>query len=300
VAEGADARQLAVGALGHARSLLLLKSAPDAERLLDVAVEDMALLTEQAGRFSSGALLRAMDLLGKSLTEMRNVPNHRLLLELALVRAAAPDTDPSANGLLGRIERLERRMGIEQSQAPEPAPAPEGAASPPTTRARPAAAPAPASAPAPAEAPTEAADQTPAAAPPPVVSSDHVGLNHVKDAWGAILKEVKQRSKKVWGLLSPSHPLQLEDDVLLVEVQSDFHQSTMALERNSELLAESVHAALGIRPGLRFAARPPAGAAPAQEEAADYADAVPVAEVHDPVELVKKGFGAEVVEEREA
>jgi DNA polymerase III subunit gamma/tau len=293
VAEGADARQLAVGALGHARSLLLLKTAPDAERLLDVTVEDIPLLVEQAGRLSSGALLRTMDLLGKSLTEMRNVPNHRLLLELALVRAAAPETDPSANGLLGRIERLERRMGIEQSPAPEPAA--ESVAPPGPARAE---TPPPSSAPTPAEA-VAAPEPAPVAAPA-AVAADHVGLNHVKDAWGAILKEVKGRSKKVWGLLSPSRPLQLEDDVLVVEVQSDFHVSTMGIDRNRELLADSVHAALGIKPGLAFSARPPAGAAPPQEDAVDLAEAVPVADAHDPVELVKKGFGAEVVEEREA
>src|SRR5918992_2657177 len=122
VAQGIDFRQLAFEAMGHARSLLLLKSSPDAEELLDVAIEDRARLVAQAETFSGGTLLRTMDLIGKAITEMRNAPNHRLLLEVALIRSAAPDTDPSAMGLLGRIERLERRIGIDppQRQAGEP------------------------------------------------------------------------------------------------------------------------------------------------------------------------------------
>jgi DNA polymerase-3 subunit gamma/tau len=285
VAEGADARQLAVGALGHARSLLLLKTAPGADELLDVAPEDVARLGDQSERFSAGALLRAMDLLGKSLTEMRNVPNHRLLLELALVRAAAPETDPSANGLLGRIERLERRVGIEVAPEvlEEAPPAPQKVV---PSAERPAAPVAPAAAP-------------PAASPPPPMGADHIGLNHVKDAWHAILREVNKRSKKVWGLLNPSQPLRLDEGVLVVEVQSEFHQSTMDLERNQELLGDAVHAALGIRPRLSFAARRAAPPASGADEHVDLGEAVSVGEEHDPVELVKKGFAAEVVEERE-
>jgi DNA polymerase III subunit gamma/tau len=94
VAQGADARELGRGALEHARSLLLLKTAPDAENLLDAPEVDRPALAAQAGRFSVGGLLRAVDLMAKALTDMREAPNHRLLLEVALVRAAAPRTDP--------------------------------------------------------------------------------------------------------------------------------------------------------------------------------------------------------------
>src|ERR687891_280777 len=124
VAEGADVRQLARGALKHARTLLLLRTAPDAGDLLDVASEDRSVLATQAERFTPAALLRTVDLLAKSLTEMRETPNHRLLFEVALVRAASPETDPSATGLLGRIERIERRLGIEGATPAAEAPAP--------------------------------------------------------------------------------------------------------------------------------------------------------------------------------
>src|ERR671915_288793 len=53
VGEGAVARQLAIGVLGHARALLLLKTAPEAEFLLDADPEDVPQLSDQARRFST-------------------------------------------------------------------------------------------------------------------------------------------------------------------------------------------------------------------------------------------------------
>jgi hypothetical protein len=100
-------------------------------------------------------------------------------------------------------------------------------------------------------------------------------------------------------LLNPARPLRLDGDVLVVEVQSEFHRSTMSQERNRALLADAIDATLGIRPGLSFeAARSTPGAAP---DVADLADTTPLqAAAHDPVELVKQGFGAEVVEETDS
>ncbi|MGI8775335.1 MAG: DNA polymerase III subunit gamma/tau [Actinomycetota bacterium] len=355
ISQGADARQLALGALGHARSLLLLLAAPDAGGLLDVAAEDVPKLEAQATRFSPETLLRVMDLAGKAVTEMRTAPNHRLLLEVALIRAAAPATDPSASGLLGRIERLERRIGIAEGSAPASSPqtAPGAPASTPapapatTTRSRPAAA-AKAAAPAVTEAPKSvkdapaparkdapkpandtpqpaASDQNSAAsqlaasqpateeAPAPAVPAG-IGLAHIKDAWSATITEVGSQSKRIQGLLNPSRPLSFDGTTLLVEVQAPYHQDEMTADRNRAVLEEALYSALGIRPALTFAARgvepaaadatagatsPEAASTPAEEEIPDIEETTPVEDSeHDPIELVKRGLGGEVVEER--
>ena len=120
-------------------------------------------------------------------------------------------------------------------------------------------------------------------------------------------------SKRIGGYLNPSRPVRLDDQGLLVEVQATFHESTMSEERNRAVLAEALHSALGVRPALSFVARgsgpdepseapQPTAAQPAQveeDEPADIEDTTPVeGGEHDPIELVKKGLGAEVVEER--
>ncbi|HEX2058759.1 MAG TPA: DNA polymerase III subunit gamma/tau [Actinomycetota bacterium] len=312
VEAGADIRQLTFAALNHARSLLLVKAAPEADTLLDVSADDSARLRTQAESFTPGSLLRAIDLLGKAIVDMRNAPNHRLLLEVALVRAAAPETDPAATGLLGRIERLERRLGIDgpgaapaeppvgapepaRRRQPQPAPAAERTPAPRESWGEPASA---AAAPAPADEPAPVPE-----APAAAAASADVGLGHIRDAWDATLQEVKRKSRRIGAFLYPSHPVRFEDGTLVVEVQSDFHKEAMTDEKNRSALADAIHAALGVRPPLRFVARgareepAPAGdPAPAIEE---YADATAVdAPEHDPVELIKKGFAAEVVEDR--
>lgn len=329
VSQGADIRQLALNVVEHARSLLLLKTAPNADGLLQESEEDIALLNTQAERFTAPTLLRVLDLVSKAVTEMRNSPEHRLLLEIAVVRAAAPETDPSALGLLGRIERLERRMGIDapagaaatpaspspQQAAPQaaapreaaphqpPAQAPAPQATRPASESPPSGIPAPqevTQAPVPAEeVPAPAASpQAPASPAAGSAPSAEIGLAHIKDAWAATLKEVNKSSKRVWGLLSPSRPVGFDGTKLQVEVQSDFHQSSMSDARNKEVLQSALHAALGIRATLEFVSRSAHSQAPTHsEEQEDVVSAAPV-EGQDPVELVKKGLGAEVIEER--
>jgi DNA polymerase-3 subunit gamma/tau len=357
IAQGSDARQLAKNALTHARSLLLLVTAPEAEDLLDVSIEDQSKLVVQAKSFSASTLLRAIELISDALAEMRNTPDHRLLLEVALVRAAAPETDPGATGLLGRIERLERRIGIEGAEGPPAADpfaprraAPDPVSSPPPSAsvdkrpARPPASPSSASKGAarsgagPGSGTSEAGKaqagreiqagretQTAVPASTAMPDSGTVGLGHVKGAWDATVVEVNRRSKRVGAFLNPSRPLQFEDDRLVVEVQSKFHATEMAADKNRQLFADALHAALGIKPEVVFMAR---GETPADqvEAGTDRAGTVekpgeqapstktkpnqsssatdefvdePLADIdEDPIELVKKGFAAQVVEEK--
>jgi DNA polymerase-3 subunit gamma/tau len=300
VSQGADVRQLAAGALRHARSLLLLLTAPDADHLLEVPDEERPVLAVQAERFTPAALLRAVDLIAKALTDMREMPNHRLLFEVALVRAAAPATDPSSRGLLGRIERIERRMGIDQGAAEAPAaetpkttPATETPAEQiPTPDTSAAESPAPESPAATPAAETPAA--TPAAETP--AAPGEVGFGHIKDAWPATLRAVNKHSRRVGAYLNPSRPVSFEGDNLVVEVQSEFHASQMATEANRTIFLDGLHSALGIRPRVSFAAQGVETPPPQPESSEEVADEP--AEAHDPIELVKQGFGAEIVEER--
>jgi DNA polymerase-3 subunit gamma/tau len=318
ISQGADVRQLALGTLAHARALMLLKTAPQAEDLLDVHAEDRQRLAEQAARFRIGGLLRLLELVGKAITEMRNAPNHRLFLEVALTRSASPETDLTPEGLVGRIERLERRIGLEESSASAPPPRADRSPEPKQEPARVQEATVTPEARVeevlPQEPETEQVTETVVAGQPAASSVDHLGLGHIKDAWPSAMKEVAQRSKRVAAFLKPSQPVAYDSDGLVVEVQSEFHAGQMAQEANSLILSDALYAALGLKPFLRFAER---GAEPLDSEAGSqtsdeassgsesetsgsYADAAEAVDVdHDPVELLKKGLDAEVVREVE-
>ncbi len=297
--EGTDPRQLAISVLDHARSLLVVKTVPEGATFLEVPSEEASRLQAQAEAFSTSSLTVLMELVTDAWAEMRNVTNHRLLLEIALVRATEPTADWTATGLLGRIERLERRFGLE-AEAPTVAPSPARAsASPPAAKER-----APKTAP---RATTQTAPPTvdtpveSPPAPPPTAdtgSDAGLGLAHVRDAWSATTGEVNKRSRRVGAFLNPSEPVSYDGESLTVEVQSEFHASAMSDERSRSALGEALYAALGIRPALNFTARGAAPAAPVEEHAVVDTDETVEVAGEDPVELIKRGLGAEVVENK--
>ena len=73
-----------------------------------------------AALMSPAAMTRAMETLGVSLVEMRQAPDPRVDLEVALVRLCRPDADRSLDALSARVEQLERQLA---GDAPIAAPA---------------------------------------------------------------------------------------------------------------------------------------------------------------------------------
>jgi len=112
VQEGNDLRHFTGQALGHFRDLLLVRSAPEEPAVMDASPEQHQRLAAQAAKFSTADLSRILSLLVAGQTDMRWTTSPRLTLELALVRSAIPEADPSPSGLAARIERLERLSGM--------------------------------------------------------------------------------------------------------------------------------------------------------------------------------------------
>ena len=113
VQDGRDLRTVTAEALGHFRNLLIAKTAPGQADLLDVPSDAYEQLRIQAEKFTPGELARVIDLLLAAQNDMRWTTSPRISLELALVRATIPDTDPSPAGIVSRLERLERLANLE-------------------------------------------------------------------------------------------------------------------------------------------------------------------------------------------
>jgi DNA polymerase-3 subunit gamma/tau len=113
VADGQDMRNVTGELLTHFRDLLLAKAAPGQEDLIDVPADAYEALRSQASKFTPAELARVLDLLVAAQNDMRWTTSPRLTLELALVRATMPETDPRPLGLASRLERLERLANLE-------------------------------------------------------------------------------------------------------------------------------------------------------------------------------------------
>src|SRR5438477_2591548 len=125
VQDGQDLRNVTAEALSHFRNLLLVQTAPGQEDLLDIPADGYEPLRAQAGKFTPGELARVISLLLAAQNDMRWTTSPRLSLELALVRATMPDTDPGPAGIVARLERLERLANLAPGTAvPTPAAVP--------------------------------------------------------------------------------------------------------------------------------------------------------------------------------
>ncbi|CAN5478335.1 hypothetical protein BH18ACT1_BH18ACT1_01520 [soil metagenome] len=110
---GRDARPLAEDLLAALRDTLLSVLAPGTVSVPD---RDLERLAESGHRLGPPAIVRALDLLGEALLAMRDAPDPRVVLEVALVRATRVELDASPAALLERVERLERTHRDEQRE----------------------------------------------------------------------------------------------------------------------------------------------------------------------------------------
>ena len=107
---GRDPSQFARDLLAHLRFLLVTQTTGEVPTSFVVTATDSARLQAQAATVGPAALIRTIDELATALTAVREGDDARMAVEIALLKAARPDLDPSTEGLLRRIERLENQL----------------------------------------------------------------------------------------------------------------------------------------------------------------------------------------------
>ncbi|GAA3632060.1 hypothetical protein GCM10022236_38250 [Microlunatus ginsengisoli] len=120
---GQDPRRFAEDLLRRLRDLMVVVAVPDAlsSGLVEVSGDQAERLSSQAATLGPGELTRAAEVIASGLTEMRGTTAPRLHLELMCARIMLPGADVDDRGIHARLDRLERRIGMN-------AVAPSGAA----------------------------------------------------------------------------------------------------------------------------------------------------------------------------
>ncbi len=95
----------------HLRGLMIVQTLDAVPDELKVTAEQDERLAEQAQRVGEVAVIRLLDLVAIALRAIKDGADPRTQLELALIKAARPEYDPSLRALVARIERLEGRGG---------------------------------------------------------------------------------------------------------------------------------------------------------------------------------------------
>ena len=116
---GHDPRRFLTDLLERFRDLLVLQSVPDAAEkgLLDLPDDEIGAMSAQAARLGAGDLVRLADVVDAGITAMKGATPTRLQLEIVCARLLLPGADHSTEGVIARLDRLERRLSSERAVA---------------------------------------------------------------------------------------------------------------------------------------------------------------------------------------
>jgi DNA polymerase-3 subunit gamma/tau len=242
----------------HGRELLAVQVLGEVPEELRITPERDERLQAQAQALAETDAVRLLDLVAAALDATANGAQARIQLELVLIKAAAPEVDPSTAALLARIERLESALAGGPGAAPRVAPAPPAQAAPapqpaPAPVADQTAAAPPTGAPETAAAPPTGAPET-AAAPP------HDGppeLKTVAACWPAVIDVVRQENQMLAALLADARPVSLTGH----DVTIAFPAGKAFLKRKAEqddyrrATAEALRSVVGTMLKLRYELR---------------------------------------------
>ena len=135
VDEGNDLLELTRDLVAHVRDVYMVRMAGPVADLFECGPEELAALEDEAKGFESAdRLARLLTVLDDAALEMRNAPDTRLVLEIALTRLARPEADLTLEALAERLDRLEAMVangavpaGVASANASSVAAAPAAA-----------------------------------------------------------------------------------------------------------------------------------------------------------------------------
>jgi DNA polymerase-3 subunit gamma/tau len=273
---GRDPTQFARDLLAHLRHLLVIQTTGEVPETFVVTSSDPNRLRAQAAAVGGVALVRAIDELAEAITAIREGDDARMSVELALLKAARPDLDPSTEALLGRLERLERQLA-------------EGGAPPKAERKEPEVAPEP----------DPPSDERVATSDEPsdeqATSDEQVDLERIVRSWPAILDQVRQQgSGMLAALLEGARPVGLDGENSVLRIgfptSATFNKRKVEAAEQRDRISEALRTIVGerLRPVYVLLEGDQQGQQPAEEELLDE-DAL--------LEKIKAEFDAEEVAE---
>ena len=282
---GHDPARFAADLVAHLRQLLVIATLGEIPDHFLVVAEHEARIAEQANRLGEVALLRAIDELSAAITAIREGDEALMTVELALLRAARPEIDPSRAAMNQRIERLEQALAgaattqggaattasppapATRATAPEPAPPPSTPPAGPEPEARPSpeatspeatapesAAPeqaATAAGPAPVQPSPSPAVAATSDAPPPPAAAGAPEFDRVIELWPGVLDQMRQVGA---GMLSAvvgvARPIALDAGSGTLTIAfppgSAFNLRKAEDKENREIVAEAITTVVGI------------------------------------------------------
>ncbi len=242
---GNEPRRFVTDLLERVRDLIVLQRIPGAAEsgLIHAPEEVIATEVDQASRIGAAELARAGDLVSRALTEIKGATAPRLQLELLMAKLLLPATDDSTDGLLARVELLERSGVLNHAPAgAQVTPVATEVALPPAKPVVPAP-PVPAPPKKPAKpAAVEPVENTPkpVTAPAPVTNPRNTTVASFTSMWPAVMDALSKYSRVAWMGFTESTPLSFDNGVLAVGVKDSGHYNNVKSGGHDERLRQAI------------------------------------------------------------
>jgi DNA polymerase III subunit gamma/tau len=269
-ASGRDVAQFGRDLLAHLRQLLVIRTVGEVPDTFSVTAADPERLGAQADAFTDLGLTRAIDTIAAALAAIKEGDEPRMTLELAILRAARPQLDPTRQALLQRVESLERlvagRPGVgsgDESSATgphavpaddkPPRPRPQDAHREDPHTSGPAAETDPEGGPAvSADPPGVKAEAEPARGPSAVGVKEGLDLERIGELWPAVLDQLRDSGSELLStVLSAARPIAVELERRALEVgfppSAAFNKRKAEAPEARDRLADAVAAIVGER-----------------------------------------------------
>ena len=236
---GGDVTQFARDLLAHLRQLLVIRIADEVVDSFTVTAADPERLRAQADSLSDLALARAIDVIAAALTAIREGDEPRMTVELALLRAARPQLDPSKEALMQRLERIEAMTegagGPAGGDPEEVAGSDSGEAVEDSGAA--------------GEAEATASGSVAEAVP---AVAEGVDLERVRDLWPAVVDQVRDSGSELLStLLEAARPVAIDTEEAVIKVgfpaAAAFNKRKAEATEARDRFAEAVRTVVGQR-----------------------------------------------------
>jgi hypothetical protein len=263
------------------------KAAGDVPAGVALVAIDSDVVRRQATAIDGTAIVRSIDVLTAALAEIREGDEPAMTIEVALLRCARPDVDPSQQALAERLDRLERSMGAGAALKVVGEVKAAGAAEPPGGGGGPE--PEPDAEPE-ARGPAAVAEGVAQAA---ATVAQAVDLERVSELWPAVVDQVRQSgSALLSSIYEVARPVGIDEDGSELRIgfppSAAFNKRKAESQANRERFADALRTVVGesLRPVFVLLDSTPDGGSEELDE-------------EELIERIKSSFGAEEIIEEE-
>ena len=119
VIQGRELGQFVTDFIWYLRNLLLIKTAEDAEDMLEMSEDNIRQLREEAEMIDGETLMRYIRIFSELSNQLRYASQKRVLIELALIKLTKPQMEQNLDSILQRLNELEDRLDEGIALQPE-------------------------------------------------------------------------------------------------------------------------------------------------------------------------------------